>query len=400
MVRSEVRIYPDFDLPLLILAQLGWTTAMAISNAYVSDIVDPAARSRIFSLYTGAIFGGMAIGPTLGALLTRHTNDLLTVFYIGTSLHALNTVLCITILPESLNEKERIAAKERYHSSQVANHRGWLSTAWNMAATFAQPLAVFIPRRRSNGRDWNITLVGIAYGSAMLNAGSYAFKFQYAISAFGWGTTELGYWMSIIGVTRATYLVILLPLLLKLLHMIYSRSSSVVRTHTHLDLLVARLSLVVEVLGYTATALIVDPITFAIATCWLSLSGGFGPSVQSLALALFVDQEGDNAKPINEQHGSTTTEERQEPSTASASETGRLFGALSVLQSLTSQIIGPSLFGAVFINTIGTAPRAIFWVSAGCIGVAGLALSMVRLNVGSEREDGREEVDEESRLLG
>ncbi|KAG8696391.1 hypothetical protein FRC09_008542 [Ceratobasidium sp. 395] len=372
----------------------GWSTATAISHAYVSDTVDAATRSRFFSFFLGAMFVGMALGPTLGALLIQHTNDLLSIFYFGAVVHALNTVLCIFILPESLTDKERAAAKERYISSQSAHPPTMLGRLWSMVITFARPLVIFIPRRLPKGRDWNLTLVGIAYGSAMLNMGSYAFKFQYAIATFQWGTTELGYWMSIVGVTRAAHLVIFLPLLIKLLHVIYSRAGG--RSHSQLDLLVSRLSLGAESLGYVVMALIVDPMAFILATCWLALGGGFSPSVQSLALALCQDQNKPSDPPS---YDSTTTEDRPASPKASASETGRLFGALSVLQSLTSQIIGPSLFGAVFINTISVAPRAIFWVSAGCGGVSLLALSMVRLDTNVETA-GEERADEESRLLG
>lgn len=337
---------------------------------------------------------GMAFGPSLGALLIQHTNDLLSIFYVAAAIHALNAALCILVLPESLTEKERAAAKERYQASQP-ERQGLFSRLWGMIISFSRPLVIFLPK----GRNWNLTLIGIAYGSAMLNMGSYAFKFQYAIATFGWGTTELGYWMSIVGITRATHLVVLLPLLLKLLHMFYSRTGTAARSHSQLDLLVSRLSLAAEVLGYIFLALIVNPLTFTLATCWLSFGGGFSPSVQSLALALSQDQNKDTNKPTNAEYNSTTDRPSSPTTTAPASETGRLFGALSVLQSLTSQIIGPSLFGAVFVNTIGIAPRAIFWTSAACVGVSLLALSMVRLNVGAERAR-EEERDEESRLLG
>ncbi|KAG8743687.1 hypothetical protein FRC10_011560 [Ceratobasidium sp. 414] len=377
----------------------GWSTAAAISYAYLSDTVDAATRSRFFSLFLGAVFVGMAAGPTLGALLIQYTNDLLSIFYLGAGLHALNTILCVFVLPESLAEKERAAAKERYLSSQPAHHVSLLSRIWSMVTTFAQPLVVFIPRRLSKGHDWNLTLVGIAYGSAMLNMGSYAFKFQYAIVAFEWGTTELGYWMSIVSVSRAAHLVIILPLLLKLLHVVYSRTAA--RSHSQLDLFVSRLSLAAEISGYIVTALTANPLAFTLATCWLAFGGGFGPSVQSLALALCQDQSKDMTGPAGSRYDSTTTiapEDRPASAKTSTSETGRLFGALSVLQSLTSQIIGPSLFGAVFVNTIGVAPRAIFWVSAGCGSVSLLALSMVRLNTSTE-EAAEEDRDEGSGLL-
>ncbi|KAG8734089.1 hypothetical protein FRC11_012239 [Ceratobasidium sp. 423] len=370
----------------------GFTTAMAVSYAYVSDTVAPAARSRIFSFFNGSLFAGMALGPTLGAILTQHTNDLLTIFYVATALHVIYAVFSILVVPESLDLKHRAAAMERYRANQDPNAT-WFTHVKHAVSTFARPLVVFLPQKRPHGkgRDWSLTLVGIAFASAMLNMGSYTFKFQYAIAQFGWGTTELGYWMSIVGVSRAAYLLLILPLILRGLQTLYRG-----RKHMHIDLFVARMSLGLELFGYIAIALVTDTTLFAAASCWMSLGGGFAPSVQSLALALSQDQVADkrtDADPATPEYGSVS-----KPDTPSApSETGTLFGALSVLQAIASQIVGPSLFGLVFVKTIGSAPRAIFWTSLGCISMSLFALGMVRLK--KEETVRAEGADEESRLI-
>ncbi|CAE6516903.1 unnamed protein product [Rhizoctonia solani] len=369
----------------------GWTTAMAASHAYVSDTVAPAARSRTFSFFTGALFGGMALGPTLGAILTRQTNDLLTIFYVATGLHIIYAILAIFIVPESLDVEHRTAAMERYKANRDPNAT-WFSHVKHAFSTFARPLIVFIPhtRPRGKGRDWSLTWIGIAFASAMLNMGSYTFKFQYAIAQFGWGTTELGYWMSIVGVSRATHLLLILPLILRGLQRMYRGSR-----HTYVDLFVTRMSLGMELVGYIAMAVTTDPTIFAITTCWMSFGGGFGPSVQSIALALSQDQAAD--KRVDTDSPAPEYESVSKPvGSSTPSETGTLFGALSVLQAIASQIVGPSLFGLVFVKTISSAPHAIFWASAVCIMVSIFAMGMVRL----KREEAvRAEADEESPLI-
>ncbi|CAE6520902.1 unnamed protein product [Rhizoctonia solani] len=371
----------------------GFTTSMAVSHAYVSDTVAPASRSRTLSFFTGSLFAGMAIGPTLGAILTQHTNDLLTIFYVATALHIFYAAFSMFIVPESLDVAHRAAAMERYRANQDPN-ANWFTHIKHAISTFARPLVVFLPHKRSHGkgRDWSLTLIGIAFASAMLNMGSYTFKFQYAIAQFGWGTTELGYWMSIVGVSRAAHLLLILPLILRGLQMLYRG-----RKHTHIDLFVARASLGLELIGYIALAFITDTTLFAVASSWMSLGGGFAPSVQSIALALSQDQAADNrrtdADPPTPEYGSVSKPDTPPPS----SETGTLFGALSVLQAISSQIVGPSLFGLVFVKTIGSAPHAIFWVSVGCIGISLFALGMVRLK--KEETVRAEGADEESRLV-
>ncbi|CAE6424241.1 unnamed protein product [Rhizoctonia solani] len=369
----------------------GWTTSMALAHAYVSDTVAPATRSRIFSFFTGALFAGMAAGPTLGALITRSTNDLLTVFYVGIALHITYTFFALFIIPESLDLKDRAAAMDRYRTNQDPSST-WFTHVKHAVLNFARPLVVFIPHKRvrGKGRDWSLTWIGIAFASAMLNMGSYTFKFQYAITQFGWGTTELGYWMSIVGVSRAAHLLLILPLILRGLQMVYRG-----RRHTFIDLFVARLSLGMEFVGYIVMGLITDTTLFAITTCWMSFGGGFAPSVQSIALALSQDQAAE--KRIESDPPTPESESVSKATAAPSSESGTLFGALSVLQAVSSQIIGPSLFGLVFVNTIGSAPRAIFWASACCILISLFSLGMVRLK--REVVVRADEVDEESRLI-
>ncbi|KAJ1309899.1 hypothetical protein OPQ81_006660 [Rhizoctonia solani] len=371
----------------------GWTTAMAVSHAYVSDTVAPSTRSRIFSFFTGSLFAGMAIGPTLGAIATRHTNDLLTVFYITTALHVVYGIFSMLIIPESLDVKHRTEAVERYRANHDPNAT-WFTHIKHAVLTFARPLVVFLPHKRPNGkgRDWSLTWIGIAFASAMLNMGSYTFKFQYAIAQFGWGTTELGYWMSIVGVSRAAHLLLLLPLILRGLQALYHG-----RKHTYVDLFVARSSLTIELIGFSVMGLVTDPTLFAIASCGMSFGGGFAPSVQSIALALSQDQAADKKRTEPDPPTPQYDSDSKPPKPSTSSETGTLFGALSVLQSISSQIVGPSLFGLVFVKTISSAPHAIFWTSV-CCGLTSLfALGMVRLK--KEEVIRTEEPDEETPLI-
>lgn len=76
------------------------------------------------------------------------------------------------------------------------------------------------------------------------------------------------------------------------------------------DLNLARVSLFIEVIAYTLIGLASTPFAFALFTLMGSLGGGFSPAVHSVALELY--------------------------SRRGEKETGKLFGALSVLQALGS----------------------------------------------------------------
>ena len=75
-------------------------------------------------------------------------------------------------------------------------------------------------------------------------------------------------------------------------------------------------------------------------------------------------------------------------------ETGKLFGALSVLQSLGSAIIGPALYGFIYVRTVGTYPAAFFAFTFAAIVGSLLILAFVRLPEGLGDEP-REPVDVE-----
>ena len=120
---------------------------------------------------------------------------------------------------------------------------------------------------------------------------------------------------------------------------------------TDFDLLLARLSIAIDVVGFALFALNGGSVgSFLFATAFASFGGGAAAAIQSLALA----------------H-------------ASPRDAGRLFASLSVLSSVASSVIGPVLFGAVFNSTIATLPEAIFWVAAGLYSISLVSMLSVRL---------------------
>jgi hypothetical protein len=245
----------------------------------------------------------------------------------------------------------------------------------------------------------------------------------YTSYTFGWGGQENGYYLSFVGACRVVVLIVVLPLLIKLFHkqpplpktprpdaalvdfdsagdgrltpeqkewekeakwlrVVHdSREppmllpcvlvcSNLAPSHSRIadfDLLLARISILIDILGYTLFALNHgSPLHFLLASVFSSFGGGAGPAIQSLALA----------------H-------------ASPRDAGRLFASLSVLQSVAAQVVGPLLFGAVFIWSVPDYPEAIFWVAVGLFGLALGAMLCVKLRRrgGDEEELGGVEED-------
>ncbi|KAF8969597.1 major facilitator superfamily domain-containing protein [Flammula alnicola] len=380
----------------------GMTTGIAAMHGYVADTTNESARSRVFSLSLGLLFIGIALGPTLGSLLIHVTGQTLSVFYVATGLHVLYSIFIWTILPESVSQKRMSHAKTKYALEvlEIANERernpaiSILVKARRLFA-FLSPLTVFSPAEEENAignplkgpkRDWNLTLLVLAYAFTISIMASYSYKFQYAASNFGWSSETLGYWLSLVGATRAIFLTVILPIAIKLFkpkpiileipvaprettplldgtdnasQTLSSSTTQVQKTikkeiHSpSFDLNLARASIFIEVIAYTCMGLSPTPMAFTMFGIMGSLGAGFSPAVQSVTLALYARRGG--------------------------TETGRLFGALSVVQALASQIIGPSIYGLVYMKTVATYPRTIFFVSVATVTISFFFLSLIRL---------------------
>jgi MFS family permease len=123
------------------------------------------------------MFIGMAVGPTLGSLIIRSTGQLLSVFYAAGIGHIIYAILVWCILPQSLSLSYRLRARKKYAEElrvNVSQHSdsfgARLLLLIKRAFSFLTPLAVFTPRVQENEnplkrarRDWNLTLMGMAY---------------------------------------------------------------------------------------------------------------------------------------------------------------------------------------------------------------------------------------------
>lgn len=150
---------------------IGLNAASANIHAYIADCSDPARRSRVFSIYLGLLYTGMAIGPALGSLLIRQSDDLLTVFYFAFATHLSFACMVWFFIPESLAPTQLLRAKVAYGKDK-AQARGGLSA---YLASLLAPLRLFVPVTVTTGdnplkrrKDWNLTLLAAAHGFVLM----------------------------------------------------------------------------------------------------------------------------------------------------------------------------------------------------------------------------------------
>lgn len=383
--------------PLLEGSLGGLSAASANIHAYIADCTIPARRSRVFSIYLGLVYTGMAVGPALGGFLIRQSGDLKTVFFYAFSIHFVFASMVWFVVPESLAPTQLSKAKAAYFESKTQGSGGVLAHV----ESFLAPLKLFIPVTVAKGndplkrrKDWSLTLLAAAHGLVIMLMGAYSFKFQYAALMFGWTTEILGYWMSVAGLTRAIALALVIPAIISLFKRLPSRirlSSPSTRTtplppvtedpevlenppqappartnadtsggtvrnkdsSPRLDLNTVRVSLVMDFASYAMMATAKTGMMFTAYTVLDSLAAGYAPAVQSFALWIYTSRGGE--------------------------ETGKLFGGLSMVQALGGSIISPMLFGFTYSRTVATFPQAMFIVAASALGLALLCTLFIRL---------------------
>ncbi|KAF8704746.1 MFS general substrate transporter, partial [Rhizoctonia solani] len=433
---------------LLVLAPLfegslgGFPTMQAAFNAYISDATTPGtSRAKIFARFFGIIFVGVAVGPTLSNLLPFDP------FRSSITLGVLNLVLVLFFLPESLTKEQRIAlaanraslaseARKPENGGPIRRITGYVTGA--VRGTF-EPMAILLPRKRKSqgqavsGNDWNLTYLAISLSLYLLTIAIYSVKFLYAQHAYAWGGTELSYYISYMGVLRALNLIVILPYLIKVykpkspkhshpptstMDHVYTSptvsphgSATVLNTpitptrtnslpvmpttspspppspgtqtptpmrgisainaelikrsvhqskEQHFDLLVARISMVMDFWSYFLLCSSNSPTSFVLVTTLSAFGGGTSPAMQSLALGILGGDEKD---------------------------VGRLFGALSMLSSISSTIFSPIIFGCIYTWTVAFFPKAIFIVATAVMTIALVFLTLVQPNRPLRRRD-------------
>jgi len=136
----------------------------------------------MLSLSLGVIFTGMALGPSVGSLLIRHTGETLSVFFVVSVLHAFYALFSIFVIPESVTAEQKEEAKIRYREelqlsaeAREGVEHGWVFVLFwfKRLFSFLSPLTLFTPKRidpfkKGSPRDWSLTFLVIAYGTVLM----------------------------------------------------------------------------------------------------------------------------------------------------------------------------------------------------------------------------------------
>ncbi|KAF7331613.1 Serine palmitoyltransferase 2 [Mycena kentingensis (nom. inval.)] len=401
----------------------GWSTLQSGTSAYISDCTSSGSRASVFSRFTGVGFLGFSLGPMLGAWLIRHPLPLFaghpsggqtvtTVFWAAALGSLINFVFVFFILPESVPKNERVSSPVVRHQEviiagvPIPKHEGSVFLP-PFVVSFLSPLRTFLPAKlpahgnRKARRDWSLTLLVMALFGYLLSAGLYQIKYLYGSHVYSWTPEQLSYYISFMGGGRALFLLFAFPLVISTFKPKSTLPPAAPNaagikvkpkpTKEHLareikfDLRLARISLCIDIMANTAIVLAPAPTytmdlmstptddaqfrssqaLFVMASWTASWGAGLIPAIHSLALSimqsrvLLAEDAGDNSN-----------------ANSAGVDTGKLFGALAILQATGQMILGPMLFALIYSNTVATYPKAVFGAA---IGILFLALSVTLL---------------------
>lgn len=222
----------------------GYSAVNAMSQCYISDVTPSGSRARLFALMSGVLFAGVAIGPTIGGLLTVATGDVTATLWIATVLHG-GIVAFLPFFPESLNKaRQRAAEEDHKEAERSAPDVSWTERLRTAALAPLNSLRIIMPERAHEGYtavpgdehsapdehisvpckhpsgswDINMLLVSIAYFLESATIAIVPTKIQYVQLVFNWDSEMLGFFMSFTALTRMLMLVVCIPLFIRFVH--------------------------------------------------------------------------------------------------------------------------------------------------------------------------------------
>ncbi|KAJ7154672.1 major facilitator superfamily domain-containing protein [Mycena filopes] len=363
----------------------GIASETAAMMAYLSDILPAEQRSRLFGVVLGCFLAGMGMGPMLGSFVIRTSHNILSVFFLAAGLRVVHACLVLFVLPESLTKAQMQSASARHNELRPLSVEPTALRLLKRVFFSIEPLSIFWPSRVVNEdslkvgkRDWNLTILVVGYATMLLAMSSLVDQFLYALITFGWDAEYLGYCISSIGLARAAFLCLILPFGIKLVRdraasknkpasqsserepLLSDQNSTPKNTPPKayiLDLTIARLSILVDAVTYAVLPLAPTGIVFLVFISLGSFGAGLAPAVNSVALELYSRRLGKNA----------------------TVESGRLFGAMGVVQAVFAGVLGPPMYGFIYAATVATHPKTIFFVALGNATLSFVLLSCVRV---------------------
>ncbi|ANB14245.1 hypothetical protein AWJ20_5206 [Sugiyamaella lignohabitans] len=305
-------------------------TVQVLNSSYVADCIPPSLRAKSLAMLDSCLFGSIAIGPVIGSLILSTYRSLPKLYMVSIGFYVTNIVLTALFLVESRPLKARRMSQVQYDTDleQVMSN----ATNWQQylhKVNFLKPLALLKFDHlsdRASRRNARMLVIMASLGMEFAIAISPIIM-MIAELKFKWTGVEVGYLISVFGMSRVFVLAIIFPLALRFLR---SKFRVVGNGLDKVDLTMIRIGQLISIFGYSALGNAPNPKVFAIVLIIDSLAGVQIPSMKN-AIIKHAPQD----------------------------RIGELLGALSLVNNF-SMVVGPLVFFRIFNLTVATRPQTVF----------------------------------------
>ncbi|KAJ5093662.1 hypothetical protein N7456_009523 [Penicillium angulare] len=318
-------------------------TVTSTSQAYITDLVRPSARARLFSYLQAATSLAVALGPVIAGVLLTIPNSLENIYKLAAYAHLSLILVFLFVLPESRNLHPDNADRDESTSEQ------------NPSETFLQ---IFIQSLQSL-KGYNaflqnniVILAGIDLFVFGILIGLFPLQLAYPAYLFKWQPTTQSFFTSLVYSWSILVLVLIFPVIMaRVRRWKISRNTQSLSLFNVGELGAIKVSLTLQIIGYVGIALARSPGVFIFSSFIVASAAPLTPLLTSCLTAHTPDHQ-----------------------------SGQLLGFLSLLHAIARVVI-PALLNATYSMTIGFYPAPLFILLS--IIVSGLLISSMYIKTGA-----------------
>lgn len=334
-----------------------FTAGSVLTQSYASDCTLPSKRAVAIGYIHACLFMGMAFGPLLAGQFIRLTGQVMIVFYVVMACHLFFILFTGFVIPDSLSEKKKLLAKEKWRLAKEGQHSGIVSSIRQSHPL--EPFKALWPEGPGTSSTLRVNLVALAFTDMVLMGAMVAIApvlIIYTGYVLHWGTVDMSMFVSAICMVRVVVLLGVLPAINYFARTLPARrrgeSTETTAEKRHgadrLDLIILRFALLSDVIGSTSYIFARNGHMFY-ASGLMTALGGMGSATIGSIITKHIPQ----------------------------SRVGQTLGAVGMLHAL-ARVAGPLLFNALYYLTVDVFPQAIFVLLASLFGIALLTALFIK----------------------
>lgn len=308
----------------------GVMTLISTASGYVSDVEEVKDRAVSISVLMSVIYLAVGVGPLMSSMIIKLTGTNISLLWVSLGLAIIATLLTFTLLVESKNPKSLELANERYHQKYEDSSSSSVKNFVSTIVSFFTPMKrLWLPRTDTGSLTPRINVLTLIFVD-IAQMGSCVVTMHvlvlFAVLKYNWSSIEIGYYMSVLGFSKAFVLLAIAPLIHKLLVSKFNY-----RVNTRSVDRIDRFLIIISMFFFVLSALVVL-VTNSSGVVYLSailesLGGMVSPIVQSSIVKF-----------------------------SSKTESGELFGVIAVVRHLEMFIL-PIFFLQLYSATVESFPK-------------------------------------------